>query len=769
MIIKGDDKEAELLDRCLGNVSPFVDGLFITSTYKKGDKPNKAVGDVVKKYKGNLSTFEWVNDFAKARNFNFSQVPKEYDYILWCDADDQFRGLEKLRPTLEEHSGVDVFAFWYLYEFDKYNMPTVVHKKSQVIKNDGCVTWVGALHEDFRENRMLNTQFVEGIERMHFTTEERVETAKTRNVEVSEQELKENPNDPRNYWNVGNSYLGAGMFDKAQESFTKFIESSESHEEKYLARTRVAAILDASGKMDKAIENLWIALGMKPDYPDAYLQLGNIFFKKNDLDMAEYYLLNGLVKKPPYHSIIVYNPRDYDYNPMMLLAKVYFNKSRPDLALPMLRGCLKIHPGNQEVRNLVKEMEVETERLTEVLKIAETLKDITDVAEIKKILAKIPADLQSHPYISSIRNKHFIKTESSGKDIVYYCGQTLFDWNPDLFQVKGFGGSEEAVYNLSKAWAKEGWNVTVYNSCGTESMTRDGVTYKPFWEYNYRDKQDITILWRNPRLADFDLNSTKVYVDMHDVIPDGEFTEKRLKKIDKVLLKTKFHRTLFPSIPDDKLEIIPNGQDFSQFVEMKKDPDLVINTSSPDRAMDVMPEIFKRVKKLYPQAKMKWAYGWENYDNAHKGDTKKMAWRDKINREMEEAGIENLGRLTQADVAKLYCEASVFAYPTEFAEIDCISVKKAQAGGAIPVVTDFGALEESTQFGTKIHSNKTKDNWSKDYQFSYGLEDESKYDEFAEAIVEQLKNPSVDRKEMVEWTKKFSWNLISERWLNLLK
>lgn len=769
MIIKGDNKEAVLLDRCLENVSPFVDGIFITSTYKKGEKPNKEVEKVVKKYNGNLSIFEWVNNFATARNFNFSQVTKDYDYILWCDADDVFRGLEKLKPTLEKHPEIDVAAFWYLYDFDEYKMPTVVHKKSQVVKNDGCVTWVGALHEDFKENRALTTQFIEGIDRMHLTTDERVRVAQMRNVEVSEQELNENPNDPRNYWNVGNSYLGAGMYDKAMESFEKFIKESQSHEEKYLARVRVAGILDASNKLEEAVENLWIAIGMKPDYPDAYLQIGQIFFKKNDLDMAEYYLLNGLVKKPPYHSIIVYNPRDYDYNPMMLLAKVYFNKNRPDLALPMLKGCLKIYPENKEVQALVTEMEVETKRLEEVLEFAKKLNELTDIDEIKEELDKVPKDLQSHPYISSIRNKHFIKTESSGKDLVYYCGQTMFDWNPDLFQTRGFGGSEEAVYNLSKEWAKAGWNVTVYNSCGTESMTRDGVTYRPFWEYNYRDKQDVTILWRAPRLADYELNSTKVFVDLHDVIPDGEFTEKRLKKIDKVFVKTKFHRSLFPSIPDEKIEIVPNGQDFSKFVEMKKDPNLIINTSSPDRSMDVMVKIFKRVKELYPQAKMKWAYGWENYDNAHKNDSKKMAWKDEVNQGMIESGIENLGRLTQADVAKLYCEASVFAYPTEFAEIDCISVKKAQAGGAIPVVTDFGALDESTQFGTKIHSKKTKDNWAKDYQFAYGLEGEKEQEEFAQAVVEQLKNPSVNRKEMMEWTKKFSWNIISQKWLNLLK
>ena len=154
LIVKGTDDEALLLDRCLDNVSPYVGGIFITSTYK--DKPNKKVDEVCKKYGANVSYFKWENNFAKARNFNFSQVPKEYEYIMWCDADDMWRGLEKLRGIIDDNKSVDAFAFWYLYDFDNYKNPTVVHKKTQIVRNDGCVEWAGALHEDFKENRIIS-------------------------------------------------------------------------------------------------------------------------------------------------------------------------------------------------------------------------------------------------------------------------------------------------------------------------------------------------------------------------------------------------------------------------------------------------------------------------------------------------------------------------------------------------------------------------------------------------------------------------------------
>lgn len=762
IICKNDEKEIELLNRCLDNVSPFVDGVFVTLTYKSGAQ---LIHEFDIKEKVNISHFEWVNDFSQARNFNFSQVPKDYDYILWCDADDMFRGLDKLKPTLEKNPQVDAFAFWYMYEFNDKKQPTVVHKKTQVIKNDGSFEWKGALHEDLIPNRQTETLFVEGIERMHFTTAERVEIARQRNVEVSKKEAQERPEDPRTLFNLGNSLIGAGQHEEARNSLEKFIETTGSDDEKYIAYMRLAICEDALGERDKAINWFRLAIGLKPEYSDAYLQLGYLFASYEDLDNAEQYLIMGLVKKPPYHEIIVYNPRDYDWIPLNTLAKVYFKKNRADLALPLLEGCLKITP-DDEMENLVKEMRKEVAKLEAVITVVKELDSIEDKKEIKKALDKLPKDMKSHPAVCQIRNRHFVKTESSGKDITYYCGMTIHEWNPIMAKTKGIGGSEEAVINLSKQWAKQGYNVTVYANIGHEEIVDEGVVYKPFWEFNHRNKTDILVMWRQPKLADFDVNASKIYLDLHDVIGQGELTEKRLEKIEKIFVKTKFHRSLFPKVSDDKFSIIPNGMDFELFDQkIKKDQYLLVNTSSPDRSMDVLPKLFAEVKKQVPEARMKWCYGWEIFDNTFSDDKKMMEWRNKVSKEMDEAGIENLGRLSQKECAKLYLEGNILAYPTEFAEIDCITVKKAQACGCMPITTDFGALEESVQHGIKVHSPKTKDTWSREYKFAYGIEDEKVQKEWVDAVVKQLKTPLDERKEMKEWAKKFEWSKISSLWI----
>lgn len=755
MIVKGSDDEARALNRCLQTIAPYVDGIFITRTTLPGQEKNKAVANVATQFNAVLSDFEWIDDFAAARNCNFSQVPKDFDWVMWSDADDTWRGMDKLRPTIEKYPHVDGFGMWYLYDWDEEKNPVVVHRKTMVIKNDGCATWVGAIHEDLLPNRQVEIHLVEGIDRLHITNGERIKEGKERNLRIAKKEIQVKGDDPIAYWNLANSQFGVSDFEGARRTFSDFIETSQSQEEIYLARIRLANVYKALGKREECIKQLQSAIGIFPSLPDAYLQLAYYYYDFDMMDKAEDMCLQGMVKKPQIMKMVVYNPRDYDYTPMVLLAKIYQSKYRPDWVVTLLKGCLKIYPNDKGLKLWMKQAEGEKKLLAKALKELQKLQKITDVQKLKVALEKLPVELQSEPYIVQLRNQHFVKKESSGKDLVIYCGNTIHQWNPELFKTKGFGGSEEAVIHMARELAKLGWNVTVYNNCGhkavyetvVKNVSKDdvpifdphySVTYRPFWEFNYRDKQDVVILWRWAKPLDAEINAPKIFLDLHDVIPEGELTEKRLNKVTKIFVKSKFHRSLFPNTPDNKFAIIPNGLEIYPDASIKKDPYLIINTSSPDRSMDVMPKLFTEIKKRVPQAKMQWAYGWEGFVNTYQNDAKKMQWMEETKKAIKDAGIEDLGRITQEEVGKLYQKASVFAYPTEFCEIDCISVKKAQEAGCYPVTTDFAALAESNTMGYKVHSEKTKDNWNRPYQFHFGLEGEEEQAEWVEKVVSNL-------------------------------
>jgi glycosyltransferase involved in cell wall biosynthesis len=368
------------------------------------------------------------------------------------------------------------------------------------------------------------------------------------------------------------------------------------------------------------------------------------------------------------------------------------------------------------------------------------------------------------------RNTEYLKRASSGKDLVIYCDYTKFQWHSGT---TGFSGSEEAVIHLAKELAKLEWDVTIYNNCGHKPVVDAGVTYRPFWEFNPRDRQDVVILWRWLKPLDWDINADKIFIDMHDVVPETMLTKRdRLAKVTRVFVKSRFQRSFYPSVPDEKMAVIANGIDFGVLEgNEQKDRYLLINTSAADRSMSVLPKLFREVRRRVPQARLQWSVGWGLFElfNAH--DPEKIEWMQRTKREMADAGIESLGHLTDADLGRLYRRGAIFAYPTDFLENDCISVKKAQACGCVPVTTDAGALADSVQFGIKIpytHANTR----NQPGRFHFGIEDETAQRLWIDATVDLLNSPEKTAQLAVQgasWARQFAWPQIAACWHEILK
>lgn len=759
-ICKPTDSEAEYLDKCLASVKEYVDGIFITQA---GPNKNAAVSAIIKKYGGSESFYKWDNSFANARNYNFAQVPKEYDYIFWLDADDTLIGGQKLRATIKAHPSFDTFSFWYNYAFDEWGNPIVVHQKTRVVRNDGCVIWAGDLHEDFAQQRQVSSRHVDGIEVLHHDDYARIVSAKTRNIEVAEAQKQKVPEDPRTYWNLGQSYSAASLHTESIEAFLTFLEKSQSDDEKYIARLRLAENYWAINRRQKSIDELRYAIGMKPDYPDAYIRLGEYNYHMERYADAISLLKQSLTFQPPFYKIMVFNPMEYKYQPLKWLAYSYIAISQPILAHECFKALLKLTPQDKKLQEIEELMGIEAAKHEAILQKYNAIKDLDKISLLTE-LTTLPDEYKCHPLFVNLRNVNFPKTTSTGKEIAYYCGYTSREWDATAVH-EGIGGSEEAVIHLSKLWAQAGYDVTVYNNCGHTEKVIDGVTYKPFYTFNYRDKHDTVIVWRQTKLLDYDINATTILVDLHDVPAAAEFTEKRLAKVKAIFVKSQFHRELLPAVPDDKFVIVPNGIVWADLQStIKRDPLLLVNTSSPDRSLSALIRLFKRVKEQVPDAKCEWAYGFGVFDSVYKNTPHMMEWKDKLLVDMEEAGIVNKGRVSHEKVAQMYQRGRIFAYPTEFAEIDCISARKAQAAGCIPITTDFAALNETVRHGVKLKSKKTKDTWAQPGQIDFALNDSELEDLWVKAVVKELTSPLVEKTDMRADMKQYDWPIIAKKW-----
>ncbi len=753
MIVKPENQEAGLLDRCLESVRSHVDEAIIVITGR-----NPKCQEVAKKHNAEWCEYEWNDDFAAARNFSFSKATG--DYIFWCDADDVIQGAENFKKIIEsmEEAKVKAAAAWYMYAFNKYGDVTVQHLKTRIVKNDGSFVWhseMGEVHEDLQPTynckQTVLSKKEPGLyfEVHHKSNDTRIHRAAKRNYRIAKNQVEKYKNDPRALWNLANSSIMLGKKKQALKTFEKFVQRSGSEEERYLAKIRMAHLafeLKLPGFMNHAFQ----AIMLRPDYPDAWVTLGTICYAQGQWDKARSFLITGLTKDRPEH-IIVFNPRDYDENPLKLLANCYFNMGKPDKALAVVQKVKAMFPkdeGNNQMEALLQKVVDELKEAEAVIEKAEKLPD----DELRRELAMLPLDMQMHPKICMLRNMRFADTSPKEKRIDYYCGYTNEVWGPDSVK-SGIGGSEEAVINLTKRWAAAGYTVHVYNNCGSKEFTnKDGVTWHPYWAFNPRSTYDNLILWRSPALCDHDLKAANIMIDVHDVLPDAEFTQERLRRIDSVCVKTEYHASLFPSVPKGKIKVIGNGIDFGQFDgETERVPRSMIYTSSPDRGLVHLLEHWPRVRSEVPDATLNVYYGWGVFDSMYSMDPQMQAWKKRVINLMKQPGITNHGRVGHKEIAEAMKGTDVFAYPCHFEEIFCISAVKAQAAGCRVLATRYAALPEVVKEGVLVEGDvKGEEIWPR----------------YIDELITILKTgDSLTR--TTEEIKVFSWDNIANQWLCL--
>ena len=351
LIVKQDKREARKLEECLASAAKWVDEICITTQEKsKNNRGGGYVEKVARCWGAKVSYFKWVDDFSKARDFNFSQASG--DYILWLDADDGLKGGEYIKKMIRlmDENGVDIGIADYLYGFDEMGRCVAKHRKARIIKNDGCVQWKGKIHEDLIEQRRVKAYLMDGLVVIHKSDSERQEESKKRNLLIA---IKNKTTDPKTIWDIANAYLGIGKDKEAIRFYSDFIKKSGSDEEKFLAWHRMSLAFLASGDYEEALSAELNALKLRPWYPDPYLGLGRIYFQMNDNKRAKEFLVQGLSKEVPTETAIAWNPRDYDITPLLMLSKVYFKLNQIENAHNCLMECQRISPEDNNIKTAI--------------------------------------------------------------------------------------------------------------------------------------------------------------------------------------------------------------------------------------------------------------------------------------------------------------------------------------------------------------------------------------------------------------------------------
>lgn len=754
--------EATTLPKLLENLIPIFDEFNITDTGST-DNTLEVLKNLIPEEKLKLSHFEWCDDFSAARAFNLKQTAA--NWCMWLDADDTLENPKDIRFIAEncENDGISAVMFQYHYLKDDQGNTTVLQWRERLFKNNGSYEWKGKLHEtlvplspDVRAIK-LNSVWVN-----HNTTLERIERSKQRNIDVLEKalevEIQEDKVDPRTLFNLGNAYYTVERYQDAIHCYASYIPKSGWVEERYLARHRLALAMLNLKDYDAAINVAFSALKEYPEAPDAYIDLGKAYFALESYDKALFWFECAATRKYP-DALPVANPLEYTAHLSWHIGHTLVKLLRFKDAIPFFQTFEEWYPENKECKDIIETLKQGATESEEVKRIVDGAKENNTDA----FWDSVPVKYLEYPEVLYMKNQIIHKTESTGKDIVIFCGKCIIPFDETSETSGGVGGSEEAVINMARELASKGNTIFVFGQPFTKHsiMVHEesgAIHYAPFTDFNPRDKYDIFISWRMPSVMGIEVNAPKKYLWLHDCTPE-EMILPIVEKTDKIMVLSQFHRSLYPNVPDEKFFITGNGINESDFPKTMSPKDVgipyVINTSAPDRGLETLLKLWPRVLEQVPDAWLDWFYGWETFDALHKDNPEQMAWKQSIKDLFAKTPrTSDQGRVDHKQIATRYFLSKAWAYPTEFNETYCISAVKAQAAGCIPVTTNVGALAETVVKGTVIHNPKI-------------YTDTNAQDDFIEALVSTLKTPYTEttfNNLRAGVLPKFSWKETSHAW-----
>lgn len=344
------------------------------------------------------------------------------------------------------------------------------------------------------------------------------------------------------------------------------------------------------------------------------------------------------------------------------------------------------------------------------------------------------------------------------RTISFVCFHTLVSWW-DGHLPSGTGGSEQAVVELARSFVKRGWQVFVYNNCVRERRL-NGVVYVPSWKFNAQSSHDVVVLWRSGALAQYGICCSLLCIWLHDVVSPEELDDKVVSASDKIIVLSQSHRRSISHVPDDKIFVSQNAIDDESIrlfanadSDSRRNRGMCVYTSAPDRGLECLIRLWPEISRRVPGCRLYAYYGWTSWQFHHGASMWDLSWKSRVKTMIADCLSDDYVHLSQADVAKVYMASDLWLYPTQFPETSCISAMKAQAAGAIPIVTGTGALQETVKFGSKIYSDSIY--FSRTAQL-----------EFIEKVVEQLSGDnSAERRAMSQWAlATFSWDMVAAQW-----
>lgn len=281
MIVKNEENN---LKKCLLNIYPFIDEIIIVDT---GSTDNTKL--IAAQYTDKIYDYIWCNDFSKARNFSISKASN--DWVLILDADEIIDLFDRESVSKFINSMNDKIG--RIERINVMEKSTGINRQQEKINrvfNRRYYHYEGLIHEQIVsvDNCLIKTKDIDiRVEHFGYTSQELSRTNKlARNINLLNEAIESNPNDPYLYYQLGKSYYVSKEYKKASEFFEKALSYKIDYKLEFvvdLIETYGYSLINAS-KYNEALK-----LKKYEEYynnADFYFLMGHIYMNNSKFELA---------------------------------------------------------------------------------------------------------------------------------------------------------------------------------------------------------------------------------------------------------------------------------------------------------------------------------------------------------------------------------------------------------------------------------------------------------------------------------------------------
>ena len=333
--------EEQTLARCLNSVKSAVDEIIIVDTGST-DKTKS----IAATYTDNVYDFTWINDFAAARNFAFSQATQ--DYLLWLDADDVLLDSDVQELLLLKQncdSTVDSFTMNYNLSFDESGNVVSSLRRNRLVKRSKNFRWIGAVHEYLEvSGKIINSD-------VSVTHKKEKHDTYDRNLTIYENRLANGESfSPRDLYYYANELNDHKMYERAVEYYQKFLNTELGWLEDNISTC--GKLADCFSFLNNDQNKLkYIYKSFEYDIPRAEFccRLGYHFLNlKKYLQAIFWYKIATQLEKPKDHVALL-NYACWTWLPHLQLCVCYSNIGEVELAYKHNKIAESYAPNNPSV------------------------------------------------------------------------------------------------------------------------------------------------------------------------------------------------------------------------------------------------------------------------------------------------------------------------------------------------------------------------------------------------------------------------------------